>query len=67
MRKNYGIKNYLFSGKTIYIGRYILNFNLIFLWYIVFRVKFLFIKIYDGDDFDKYIRGFIFKERFSGV
>lgn len=66
MRKNYGIKNYLFSGKTIYISRYILNFNF-FLWYIVFRVKFLFIKIYDGDDFDKYIRGFIFKERFSGV
>lgn len=50
----------------ILVGRYILNFNF-FLWYIVFRVKFLFIKIYDGDDFDKYIRGFIFKERFSGV
>lgn len=64
MRKNYGINNYLFSGKTIY--RYILICNF-FLWYIVYRVKFLFIKIYDGDDFDKYIRGFIFKERFSGV
>lgn len=66
MRKNYGIKNYLPSGKTIYTGRYISNFNFS-LWYTVPRVKLSLTKTHDGDDFDKYIRGSTLKERLSGV